>query len=295
VTTLRLSYRPPYAWEEMLAYLAGRAIPGVEEVGGGEYRRTIRIRDRAARLAVRPVPESNQVLLTLDAPVRHDLIDVVERVRRVFDLGADPLPIAARLGRSPALRAAVRRRPGLRVPGAWDPFEVAVRAILGQQVSVKGATTLAGRLAERWGEPVRDAGSPGPHLLFPAAEVLARARVERIGLPGARARAIRGLAARVADGSLPLAWGECAEDTERRLVAIPGIGDWTAQYVALRALGEPDVFLPGDLGVRRALADADGKMPSPRDAAARAEAWRPWRSYAVLHLWSQDSNGRKKR
>jgi AraC family transcriptional regulator of adaptative response / DNA-3-methyladenine glycosylase II len=237
----------------------------------------------------------NQVVLTLDAPVRHDLIDVVERVRRVFDLGADPLPIAARLGRSPALRAAVRRRPGLRVPGAWDPFEVAVRAILGQQVSVKGATTLAGRLAERWGEPVRDAGSPGPHLLFPAAGVLARARVERIGLPGARARAIRGLAARVADGSLPLAWGECAEDTERRLVAIPGIGDWTAQYVALRALGEPDVFLPGDLGVRRALADADGKMPSPRDAAARAEAWRPWRSYAVLHLWFQNSNGRRKR
>jgi len=124
--------------------------------------------------------------------------------------------------------------------------------------------------------------------------VLARARVERIGMPGARARAVRGLAARVADGSLPLAWGECAEDTERRLVAIPGIGEWTAQYVALRALGEPDVFLPGDLGVRRALADASGRLPTPRQAAARAEDWRPWRSYAVLHLWFRDSTGGKR-
>ena len=171
----------------------------------------------------------------------------------------------------------------MRVPGAWDPFELAVRAILGQQVSVRGATTLAGRLAERFGRPVEAEGFPA--RLFPDAAVLADADISAIGIPGARAAAIRELARRVRDGELPLTWGSCAVDTHAGLVSIPGVGEWTARYVAMRGLGQPDMFLPGDLGVRKALA-GDGKLPTPRQAAAAAEPWRPWRAYGVLHLWT---------
>ncbi|NNE44646.1 MAG: DNA-3-methyladenine glycosylase 2 family protein [Gemmatimonadetes bacterium] len=290
--SLRLAYRPPYAWDEVMQYLERRAVPGVEEVRDGIYRRSAVVDGEAALIEVEPAPEKNQAVVTLRTSVRREFRDTVERVRRVFDLEADPLRISSHLEQDPALRSAVRKRPGLRVPGAWDPFEIAVRAILGQQVSVKGATTLAGRLAARYGERIVGAELPGPTLLFPAAERLRRARLETLGMPATRASAIRELARRVSDGTLPLRWGEFPGDLHEQLTDIPGIGDWTAQYISLRALGQPDVFLPGDLGVRKALADADGKLPSIRACEARSEAWRPWRGYAVLHLWFAEADGK---
>jgi 3-methyladenine DNA glycosylase/8-oxoguanine DNA glycosylase len=210
------------------------------------------------------------------------LIDVVERVRRVFDLGADPLRIATHLRRDGRLRPIVGKLGGLRVPGAWDPFELAVRAILGQQVSVRAATTLAGRLAARFGTPV--ALGPGLTTLFPTPAMLADAPIETIGVPRARAATIRTLAEAVASGQLAFDASDGTEALAERLCALPGIGPWTAQYVAMRALGEPDAFPAGDLGVRAALGNGAGPIAA-KDAATIAEAWRPWRAYAVMYLW----------
>jgi 3-methyladenine DNA glycosylase/8-oxoguanine DNA glycosylase len=215
---------------------------------------------------------------------RRHLMEAAERVRRLFDLAADPAAIAARLSRDPRLRGSVRARPGLRVPGAWDPFELAVRAILGQQVSVPAATTLAGRLARAFG--ARIAADGALDVAFPTAAVLARADVASIGLPRARAGAIRELARRVAGGAGP--------ETPDDLRAIPGVGPWTAGYVAMRALGMPDTFLEGDLGVRRALANGAGRRATHAEALARAESWRPWRAYAVMHLWAGAPAPRRK-
>jgi AraC family transcriptional regulator of adaptative response / DNA-3-methyladenine glycosylase II len=288
---LKLPYRAPYDWDAMLDYLGERATPGVEQVVDGMYRRSAFLDDRPTFIEVRNEPKESRIHLWISRAVRRDLMDAVERVRRVFDLGADPMQIAQHLRRDPRLRRSVQRRPGIRVPGAWDPFELSVRAILGQQVSVKGATTLAGRLAEAFGRPIDSGGPDGPTHLFPEAAALADADIRAVGLPRSRAAAIRELARRVRDGELPLSWGECAVETHEGLVSIPGVGEWTAQYVAMRGLGQPDMFLPGDLGVRKALAD-NGKLPTPRQAAAVAETWRPWRAYGVLHLWMGGESGR---
>ncbi|MGH7789571.1 MAG: DNA-3-methyladenine glycosylase family protein, partial [Candidatus Binatia bacterium] len=187
------------------------------------------------------------------------------------------------LRRSPALRPLVDAAPGLRVPGAWDPFELAVRAILGQQVTVKGATTLAGRLAAAFGRPV-DCGDGLTHV-FPTAAVLAEADVAALGMPRARAETVRALARAVANGSLVLDAPLGLDDALTRLCAVPGIGPWTAQYVAMRAFGEPDAFPAGDLGLRSALGNGGGPLAEAAVVRA-AEAWRPWRAYAALHLWS---------
>jgi AraC family transcriptional regulator of adaptative response / DNA-3-methyladenine glycosylase II len=267
----------------MLAFLAMRATPGVELVEGGVYRRTIGVDDSAGTLVVRDEPTVRRLVMHLDVPEHLGLLGVVTRVRRLFDLEADPLAIGAHLGKSDVLRSLVRRRPGLRVPGAWEPFEVAVRAIVGQQVTVRGATTLMGRLVERWGEPI-EAAAPLTHL-FPTPEALADADIERVGMPGARAAAVRTLAREVASGQLTLASGADLDSAVARLTALPGVGAWTAQYVAMRALGEPDAFPTGDLGLRQALANGSGP-PTARALERRAEAWRPWRAYAAMHLWA---------
>jgi len=212
------------------------------------------------------------------------LLEVVGRARRLFDLDADPALIAEHLAGSPVLAPLVARRPGLRVPGAWDAFELAVRAVLGQQVTVRGATTLAGRLARAFGTSVGQAEEGLTHL-FPRPEALAGADLASIGLPGARAATIRALAGAAARGTLVLDAARGLEDAVARLRAIPGIGAWTAHYVALRALGEPDAFPAADLGLRRALGNGAGPL-APARVAELAEAWRPWRGYATLHLWS---------
>jgi AraC family transcriptional regulator of adaptative response / DNA-3-methyladenine glycosylase II len=282
---LRLAYRPPYAWDDLLAFLALRAIPGVESVAGGAYRRAFRVGDAVGWLEVEPVAGTHQLGVRIhagDGALR--LIDLAPRLRALFDLGAAPDAIAAQLGEDPLLRRALREAPGVRVPGALDGFELAVRAILGQQVTVAGATRLAGRLVAQFGRKLPDAcrtahDGAAPSHEFPSAEALCDADVARIGLPGARAEAIRALARAVAGGELSLDPGADAQETRAALESLPGVGPWTASYVAMRALREPDAFPTGDLGLRRALGVESAAL------ARRAEAWRPWRSYAAMLLW----------
>ena len=260
-----LPYRPPYHWEAMMAFLGPRALTTCESVTPECYRRheaafQLEVRHDAAALALRArIAASDTGLLR----------GIVDRVRRFFDLAADGATIAADLERSPLLRDKVARNRGIRVPGCWDPFELMIRAILGQQVTVRGASTLMNRLVEQFGRP--------------AAEVLAEAPVEQIGLPGKRAETIRGVARAVADGALPLDGSIPAAEAIERMVALPGLGPWTANYVAMRALGAPDAFPASDMG----LLKASGAR-SARELERTAEEWRPWRSYAAFYLWHQE-------
>jgi AraC family transcriptional regulator of adaptative response / DNA-3-methyladenine glycosylase II len=273
----RLAYRPPYDWDGVLSFLAARAIPGVERTDGSHYRRTISVGGQQGTIDVFP-DSGAAIALEARFPDPRALLAIVETVRRLFDLGADPAVIAEHLGADPLLGATLARHPGVRVPGAWDGFELAVRAVVGQQVSVRAASTIAGRIASLFGTPA--AGGDGLARLFPAPAQIADAPLERAGVMPARAETIRGLARAVRDGAITFGTGGDAGATVRALRALAGIGDWTAQYVAMRALGEPDAFPSGDLVLRRGAGAA-----SPRELERRAEAWRPWRAYAVMLLW----------
>jgi len=280
---LRLDHRTPYDWESLLQFLAPRAVPGVEEVVGDVYRRTLRVGTRRGWVAVQLHPRQPALRAEVSLSLAGSLMPVAARLRALFDLDAHPTVIGEHLGRDPAMRPLVNLHPGLRVPGAFDGFESAVRAILGQQVTVGAATTLAGRVARRFGEPF-ETPFPGLSRLFPSADALAdcgEGDVASLGMPGARARTVLALARAVAREGLRLEPAADVEATLARLLELPGIGEWTAQYVAMRALGWPDAFPAGDLGVRSAL----GGAPA-RSAELVAERWRPWRAYAVMHLWS---------
>jgi AraC family transcriptional regulator, regulatory protein of adaptative response / DNA-3-methyladenine glycosylase II len=287
--TLKLPFAPPYDWDGIVGFLTARAIPGVEAVEPGRYRRTIALDGTEGVVEVRPVPGENHLMATIRTGRVTALAAIVARLRRLFDLDADMAAIDAHLAEDPLLEARVAARPGLRVPGAWDNFELAVRALLGQQVSVAAATTFAGRLAAAHGR--RLAASEGaeegePNLVFPTPEALAAADLTQIGLTRARAQALQALGAAMAgDQSLLRAYATL-DETVARLTTLPGIGPWTAQYIAMRALREPDAFPASDLGLLRAL-ETDGRRPSPAELTARAEAWRPWRAYAALRLWMQ--------
>jgi AraC family transcriptional regulator of adaptative response / DNA-3-methyladenine glycosylase II len=274
---IRLAYRPPLDWSAMLAFLAPRATPGVEVIAGDAYRRTAALGGRGGWVEVRPGADGRSLALRVAAPDAA-MADAVARVRRLFDLDADPRRILR------GCRDLPRAARGLRVPGAWDPFELAVRAILGQQVTVRGATTLAGRLVERFGRRV-PTGVPGLTHLFPAPETLARADVSGIGVPRARAATIRALAAAVCRGVPLLDRAGGLDEAVGRLRAVRGIGPWTAHYIAMRACGEPDAFPGSDLGLRRALGSPRRPL-SVSALARRAEAWRPWRAYAAMRLWT---------
>ena len=276
--SFRLRFRPPFQWEKLLEFLAPRATPGVECVEDGRYSRNISLNGHTGNLAVSLHSTGLALEVRISFPEAKLLFLIIERVRRMFDLAADPSDMAAHLKSDPLLAHRIAAVPGLRVPGCWDGFELAIRAILGQQVSVKGATTLAGRLVSAFGTPVGN-DSRLTHL-FPTAETLADADVARIGLPEKRAETIRALARAVRDGSVTLQSADNIDQFHMRLRAIPGIGDWTAQYIAMRALGEPDAFPTGDLGLLRGASIA-----SASKLAERAEAWRPWRAYAAMYLW----------
>ena len=278
-TVRRLSYRPPLAWDALLGFLGPRATPGVEAVVDGTYLRTFDAGGGAAGvLTAWPRAGEDALAIRIEAPAMVPLHGMVRRARRMFDLDVDPAAVAKALARDPLLRRSLRAHPGLRVPGAWDGFELAVRAVLGQQVTVAGATTLAGRLAEAFGAPVsREVRARGLSRLFPTPAALATADVKRIGMPTARAAAIRALAKATLDGRVTFE-PAAADATTAALLAVPGIGPWTAAYVAMRALGAPDALPDTDLGLRRALAT--------KDVLARAEAWRPFRAYGALHVWT---------
>jgi AraC family transcriptional regulator of adaptative response / DNA-3-methyladenine glycosylase II len=341
--TLRLRHRPPFDGAGLLGFLGMRAVPGVEVLegaGGGAgasgagasgagasgagasgagasgsggsavYRRVLALPHGAGLVAL--TPRAEHVECTLRLADMRDLAAAVQRCRRLLDLDADPLAVVGALGDDELLGAIVRAHPGLRVPGAVDGAELAVRAVLGQQVSVGGARTLAGRLAAAHGEPLtetlascafhanedaadagRDAdggargttGTPPLTHAFPTAAALAAVDPEQLPMPRARGRALVGLCAALAAGELELDPGADRDETRAQLVALPGIGPWTAEYVAMRALGDPDAFPASDLGIRHAFA----RLDQPHDAravAAMAERWRPWRAYAALHLWA---------
>ena len=290
--TLRLPFRPPLEWSALMRFMVVRATPGVEAASPECYRRSVRIDGVQGIVEVRPVPGENHLVARIALCDATALIQVAERLRRIFDLGADPEEIAAHLRKDRRLRAALKALPGLRIPGAWDGFELAVRAILGQQVSVRAATTLAGRVAEAYGEPLEIDGveleAGDLRLLFPRPEALADADLGKLGLPRSRAGAIASLATAVAKGDLVLDSSRGLDQTIRKLARLPGIGEWTAQYIAMRALGEPDAFPAADLGLRRALGDASGPLTEARLTKA-AEAWRPWRAYAAMALWMTDA------
>ncbi len=278
---LRLPYRAPLAWDALLDFFAPRATPGVESVGAGTYRRAVGLEEACGWIEVRP---GAAAALELRVHLSHlgAVARLVPRVRRLFDLETDPHRIGEDLSRDPVLARRVAARPGLRVPGAFDPFELVVRAILGQQVSVKGATTLAGRLVRAFGKPLDLAGAGELSHRFPDADALAEAPLERVGLPRARARAIRSVARATARCELSLDGGTHA-DTRAALMRVPGVGPWTVEYVAMRALGEPDAFPAGDLALRKALAGG-GRPLAEAALRRRAEAWRPWRAYAAVWL-----------
>jgi AraC family transcriptional regulator of adaptative response / DNA-3-methyladenine glycosylase II len=274
----RLAYRPPYDWQAMIAFLAARATAGVESVDGLHYRRTITIGGRAGTIDVAPSESKPALVLDVRFPEPSALLTIVERVRRMFDLSADPAAIREHLASDRLLKCALDAHPGVRIPGAWDGFELAVRAILGQQVSVQGATTIAGRMAAAFGAPIET--DRGVDRLFPDPERLLDAPLERVGIMPARAETIRRLAKAVASGTMHLSPDGDSATIGSALTALPGIGPWTASYVAMRALGEPDAFPAGDLVLRRVAGNL-----TTGELERRSQAWRPWRAYAVMLLW----------
>jgi AraC family transcriptional regulator, regulatory protein of adaptative response / DNA-3-methyladenine glycosylase II len=275
----RLNFRPPYHWNGMLAFLAARATPGVEIVEHESYRRTIFLNGCEGYFGVSADQGRDALVVRIEFGDPHSLFFIIERIRAMFDLNADWAAIVQSLKADPLLAARVESHPGLRVPGSWSGFELATRAILGQQITVKGATALAGRMVSRFGKMI--SGVSGLTRLFPPPEVLADAKLTDIGLPGARAATIRALARAVCDGQIRFEGVVESEAFLTKLCEIPGIGSWTAQYVAMRALAEPDAFPSGDLGLLRATGES-----SSRDLERRAEAWRPWRAYAAMYLWN---------
>ncbi|MGW4497812.1 DNA-3-methyladenine glycosylase 2 family protein [Micromonospora sp. NPDC004336] len=282
--TLRLAYRPPLHAGALLDFLALRALPGVEEVRDGSYRRGLRLPHGPGEATL--TPADGHVSATLRLTDMRDLAPAVARCRRLLDLDADPTAVDGTLAAEPALAGAVAAEPGIRLPRSVDGFEMALRAIVGQQVSVRSARTTIARLLTHLRPPAPEGSDAAVPWLagFPTAEEVLGVPDEVFGMPAARRDTIRALAGAVADGSLDLAPGGDRTETVRRLLALPGIGPWTAGYVAMRALGDPDVLLPTDLAVRRGAA-ALGLPDDPKTLDAYADRWRPWRSYAVIRLW----------
>ncbi len=278
---LRLAFRPPYDWAQVAGFLATRAVPGVERVDARGYARTVATAGGPALVCVRALADQDALELRVRGAAPAALYQLASTARRVFDLACDPAGLALAFAADPMLAPLVARRPGLRIPGAWDPFECVVRAVLGQQVSVAAARTLAARLVERAGQPIAGGGD-GLTRLFPTAAALTVADLGGLGLTRARVAALHTLARAVVDGALELR--ASADEVTASLAALPGFGAWTAQYVALRTLEAPDAFPTGDLVLRR-MAAAGGEPLTSRALEVRANVWRPWRGYAALHLW----------
>jgi AraC family transcriptional regulator of adaptative response / DNA-3-methyladenine glycosylase II len=284
---IRLRYRPPYDWDAMLAFLAARAVPGMEVVEDGAYARVIELDGEVGSVRV-SLGQADTLAVLVRFPRLSALPVIIARLRRVFDLAADPQAINAHLSRDEALAPLVAARPGLRAPGGWDGFELAMRAVLGQQITVGAAIRLAGKLVQAYGEPASPAatGHTGLTHAFPRPERIAAADLTHLGMPGARARALSTVAAAVVEDPQFLGLGRSLEAAVARLRSLPGVGEWTAQYIALRGMREPDAFPAADIGLMRALADPQGVRPDAAQLLARAEAWRPWRAYAAQHLWA---------
>jgi AraC family transcriptional regulator, regulatory protein of adaptative response / DNA-3-methyladenine glycosylase II len=294
---LHMSYQPPYDWEAMLAYLRARAIEGMEVVENGIYQRIVSHEGEHGVVAVAHAPDRNALIATIRVPCVRALHTMVTHVRHLFDVGADVSTITSHLAKDKTLAPLIAARPGLRTPGCWDGFELAVRAVLGQQITVEAARQLGSKLVLLCGDPVRHAANPRLARTFPSARCLATADLSTIGMPASRKATLKALAqAAVANprlfepgsASSPGSIGSI-EESIAQLRAIRGIGEWTAQYIVLRALREPDAFPATDIGILRGAASLDGVLPTAPQLIQRAEAWRPWRAYAAQYLWTADS------
>jgi AraC family transcriptional regulator, regulatory protein of adaptative response / DNA-3-methyladenine glycosylase II len=287
-TVFRIRYRTPYDWDSMLDFLRARAIPGIEIVEKDVYKRTVEIGGHSGFIEVKHLRRKDSLCVTIHFPTVQALQEIVNRVRRLFDLGADIETIDEHLSLDKDLGPWVAQRPGLRAPGGWDGFELAVRAVLGQQVSVQAARQLAGKLVVLHGKPMaRDMALPdGLTHVFPTAKHIAAAKDLRVGMPKSRLGTLKAIAkASVDDPGLFQPSGD-VDEAIAKLTAVPGIGDWTAQYVAMRIIREVDAFPASDIGLLRGAEKVLGEPMTPKSLALRAEAWRPWRAYAAQHLWA---------
>ena len=280
---LRLPFQPPLDWDAMLGYFEARAISGVESVSKDTYRRTVMIDGDPGVLELSP-GGSDHLVLRVHLPHWGGLIHVVQRARRIFNLDADVQAATDTLGADPIIGPLMRARPGIRPPGTWDPFETGVRAIIGQQVSVGGAGKITMRIVERHGTPVPGLQALGLTCLFPSPSTLAAADLSGLGLTSARAAAVNAFARTVADRAVHLDRASQLDRFVESVMAVPGLGPWTAHYLALR-LGEPDAFPATDLGLRRSLSHSTGQPMAPQEAERVADRWRPWRAHAAIHLW----------
>ncbi|HEY3948383.1 AlkA N-terminal domain-containing protein [Phenylobacterium sp.] len=289
--TVKLPYKPPYDWAAIIGFLAARAIPGVETVTPKRYARTLAIDGDVGVVTVSP-GAGHFLVAEIRFPRVQALPAAIARIRRVFDLTADPGLIGAHLSQDPALAPLVAARPGLRAPGAWDGFELAVRAILGQQITVTAARGLAAKLTEAYGQRIDEpfAASLGLTRAFPAPERMVGQDIAALGMPKARGAALEALARTVAADPAIFTPRADLDSAIAALKALPGVGEWTAQYIALRELREPDAFPQADIGLLRAMEDEAGRRPTPAELLTRAAAWRPWRAYAAQHLWAADAD-----
>ncbi|CAI8985704.1 3-methyladenine DNA glycosylase/8-oxoguanine DNA glycosylase [Pseudomonas sp. IT-P44] len=279
---LRLAYQPPYDWPAMLGFLSARAVAGMETVVDGVYSRSIGLDGAHGTFSIRPVA-GDALEVTLDFPDPAAVPEIVARLRRMFDLDADLAAIHRSLEADPLMARLIAERPGLRVPGTWDGLELAIRAVLGQQISVVAAIRLAGKLVVQYGPPLASV-LPGITQVFPVADVLAQADLAALGMPKSRGRTLSGVAQALLDD--PLLFEPGREGGVARLLALHGIGDWTAQYIALRQLREMDAFPGGDVGLINALSALEGERVTARELLTRAEDWRPCRGYAAQLLWT---------
>jgi AraC family transcriptional regulator, regulatory protein of adaptative response / DNA-3-methyladenine glycosylase II len=287
--TLKLPFSSPYDWDTLITILAGRAMPGIEIVTSDCYRRTISIGQTHGVIEVRPVLGANYLIANIQFPDLTALTQIVDRLRQIFDLSANTTVISAHLATDPYLADLVAAKPGLRIAGAWDGFELAIRAILGQQISVAAATTLASRLVAAYGEPLVAGDIAGVtsdlRFVFPRPECLIGADLTKLGITTARSHAISSLATAIAVNPQLLERFQTLDDAVMQLCKLPGIGEWTAHYIAMRSLREPDAFPAGDLALLRSISKHDPLMTKAK-LAKRAENWRPWRAYAAMYLWS---------
>ncbi|WP_153101547.1 DNA-3-methyladenine glycosylase family protein [Paraburkholderia hayleyella] len=286
--TFELPFKPPFDWPRLLRFFAGRATPGVEFIDDHRYRRVIDWSGDSGWLTVQCDPLRHVLCVRLDGEVSRHAKALVEPLSRMFDLQADPDVIRAHFAADVWLGPLIAKVPGLRVPGAWSGFELVVRAIVGQQVSVKAATTLIGRLVQRAGERRADVGPTVPEWRFPTPERLATADLTQIGMPGKRVAALQGFAQAVACGALPLEQADADLASLRAmLLALPGIGPWTLEYVAMRAWRDADAWPETDLVLMQAIAAREPGLLRPAQQRRRTNAWRPWRAYAAMHLWNE--------
>lgn len=282
--SLHLSYRPPYDWDGMLQFFSMRAVPGIESIIDGVYYRSLAIEGKPVMLALQNQPKEKALKMTLlQGDTRH-LMKLAERARRVFDLGADPQAISVHLNQDPLLNQLITEYPGTRLPGSWDLFEVIVRAILGQQVSVAAARTLAGRVVKQCGTAAGQFPDGSDAYLFPTASQIAQCDLQNLGLTSKRLQTLQNTARKITEGEIDLADMITPEQLSECLEALPGIGPWTSQYIAMRGLSEPDAFPASDLGLLKATG------LNARQLAQQAENWRPWRGYAAIYLWRGLSN-----